>query len=206
MNKLEKLAIINPTNEFHILRHFAFVKDTYKKSLINKHYWYWDYSQEKFIAAYISPDDIKYALETIGTKFYKNIVGIENPRKLLKLIKEKFRELDLKNEIRWVDEEERSLTSFSFEYDCPVGDMNCISIDKLSVEDRKRTKAALRSKCVGEDNIMINIVSEIELQSTRMICVEIVETKQLPFFAITAFPACSVNNNSAGDDDIVFMI
>lgn len=89
---------INPTNKFHILRHFEFVEEDYKKTLINELYWYYDYSQEKFVASYISKDDIRHALETIGTKFYKNIPGIENPKKLLELIKEKFTALNLNNE------------------------------------------------------------------------------------------------------------
>ncbi|HCU01478.1 TPA: hypothetical protein DIC62_01605 [Candidatus Nomurabacteria bacterium] len=200
---MDKFAI-NPTNEFHILRHFEFVEDEYKKSLTGKLCRYWDYSQEKYIDSYISQDDIECALETIGTKFFKNIEGIENPKKLLELIKEKFTGLNVKNELRWIADKERRLTNFSFEYDCPVGDMNCLSIDKLSDEEQKNIKSVLRSKCVGENNIVVNITSGIELQSTMTIYVEIVETKQLPFFAITAFPDCSANNNS--DDDIVFII
>ncbi|MBT89581.1 MAG: hypothetical protein CMN79_03715 [Spirochaetales bacterium] len=36
MNNLKKF-IINPTNEFHILRHFQYVDDSYKKLLSDNH-------------------------------------------------------------------------------------------------------------------------------------------------------------------------
>lgn len=204
MNNLNKFTI-NPTNEFHTLRHFEFVDNDYKKGLINKPYWYWDYSQERYINSHISKDDTECALKTIGTKFYKNIANIENPKKLLKLIKEKFVELDAKNEIRWTIEGERKIFSFSFEYIHPIGIMNCLSLDKLSKKERINIKSVFRSKCVGEDNIMVDIVSGIKLQSTKMIYVEIIETDQLPFFAITAFPDCSANNLST-DDNLVFVL
>lgn len=205
MNNLNKFTI-NPTNEFHILRHFEFVEDEYKKSLMGKPYLYWDYSQEKYIDSDISHDDIEYALETIGTKFFKNISGLENPRKLLELIEEKFTELDSKNEIHWIDENKRKIASFSFGYNCSVGAMNCISAEKLDEECKKKIKSVPRSKCAGENNIAVNVVSGIELQPTIRIYVEIVKTEQLPFFAVTAFSDCSANNNLAGDDNVVFAV
>lgn len=204
MNNLEKFSI-NPTNEFHILRHFEFVKDNYKKSLINKPYYYWNYSQEKYTTSYISENDIEYALETIGTKFHKNITNIENPKKLLELIRKRFIELNTKKEIKWTIERERGIFAFSFEYSFSVGAMNCLSLGNLSKRERKNIKSVFRSKCAGEDSIMVDIISGIKLQSTKMIYVEIVETNQLPFFAITAFPDCSANN-LLDDNNLVFAL
>lgn len=67
MNDLEKY-IINPTNEFHVLRHFKYVDDSYKETLIEQPYWCYEYSQKKFVFSKISEFDIENALKTIGTK------------------------------------------------------------------------------------------------------------------------------------------
>lgn len=192
---------INPTNEFHILRHFEFVKEAYKKTLINKPYWCYDYSQEKFIAARISKDDIQHALETIGTKFYKNVPGIENPKKLLELIKEKFTALESNNKVRWANE--NKCFAFTFKYDAPVGNRNALSINDLSDHNRKNIKSVLRSKCVGENNIMVNTITGIELRSSDMIYVEMIKTEQFPFFVITAFPKCLTSD--IPNDELVFV-
>lgn len=204
MNILDKFEI-NSTNEFHILRHFEFVDDAYKKTLINKPYWYYDYSQKKYVSSYISQNDIECALETIGTKFYKNIFGIENPKKLLELIKEKFSGLVSRNEVGWNIENEKKVCAFSFEYDATVGKMNCLAINKLTEDEKKKVKVVARSKCAGENNIVVNIISGADVVDTSMIYVEIVEIEQLPFFVITAFPDCSANSISS-DDDVVFVV
>lgn len=198
LNKFE----VNPTNEFHILRHFEFVDNTYKKTLINKPYWYYEYSQEKFIASHISEDDIQYALGTIGTKFYKNIPGIENPQKLLKLIKRKLAELNSDNKILWTDRDGEKRFSFTIRHDFPVGDKNVLSMNELSDNDKVNVKQIFRSKCKGEKNILINTVTGLKLEPTNIIYIEMLETKQLPFFAITAFPECLANN--IPDNELVF--
>lgn len=203
MNTTTKFEI-NSTNEFHILRHFEFVEEDYKKTLLDKPYWYYDYPQEKFVASYISKDDIQFALETIGTKFYKNIPGIENPKKLLELIKEKFATLASNSEVNWITQNENERFSFTFKYDSPVGNKNVLSINDLPDNNKKNVKSVFRSKCEGENNIMVNAVAGIELQPTDIIYVEIFETKQLPFFVITAFPECLANN--IPDDKLVFAV
>lgn len=43
---LDKVEI-NPTNEYHILRHYSYVDAPYIKTLIGKKYWFYDYSQKK---------------------------------------------------------------------------------------------------------------------------------------------------------------
>lgn len=206
MSNLEKFAI-NPTNEFHVLRHFEGVDEIYKKTLIGEDYWYYDYSQKKYLPSIISESDIECALKTTGTKFYKNIPGIENPKKLPELIKEKFAELDSKDEIHWTSENENRRTAFGFQYNAVVGEMNCLLIDNLTEKDRKNIKYVLRSNCIGEDNIMVQTVSGVELLSTNKIYVDIFETSQLPFYAITSFPDCSETINLFTDDDnLVFVV
>ena len=204
MNNLEKF-IINPTNEFHVLRHFKYVDSSYKKSLIDKPYWYYDYAQKKFIASTISQVDIENALTTISTKFDKDVVGIETPKKLLEIIRNKFQELLMENKIRWIDNLESKATSFTLDYQFEVGQINCINKDTISEKDRVQIKPALRSKCIGEDAVVVNTVSSIELASTKTIFVQIIETQQLPFYMITAFPDCSLSDNIP-DENLVFVV
>ena len=47
--KVKEESYINPSNEFHILRHFAYVSEEYKIHLIGKEYWYYDHGEEKYI-------------------------------------------------------------------------------------------------------------------------------------------------------------
>ena len=204
MNNSKKY-IINPTNEFHILRHFKFVDDLYKETLIDHPYWYYDYSQKKFVSSKISQIDIESALTTIGTKFEKNITGIENPKKLLEIIKRKFQELLLANKIRWIDNLENRVATFTFDYIFHVGQMNCLPINNIREKDRERIKRISRSNCIGEKSIVVNTISEIELSSTKTIRVEIVDTKQLQFYTITAFPNCLISDNLS-DDELVFVV
>lgn len=204
MNNPEKYAI-NPTNEFHILRHFKFVENSYKETLLGQPYWYYDYAQKKFLNSKISKIDIEYALKTIGTKFEKNIVGIENPKKLLRLIGRSFRELLSTDKICWTDYLEYKTTAFTFNYQFSVGQMNCLNVDNISEKDRARIKRISRSKCAGENEVVVNTISGIELASTKTIRVEIVDTKQLQFYTITAFPDCSLPSGIP-DDKLVFVV
>jgi hypothetical protein len=204
MNDLKKF-IINSTNEFHILRHFKYVDDSYKETLIGQPYWYYDHRQKKFVFSKISKSDIENALKTVGTKFEKNINGIESPKKLLKIIKSRFHELLSNNKICWIDNIRHKAATFTFAYQFSVGEMNCIDRNDVPEKDRARIKPAVRSKCAGENAVIVNTISNIKLSSTKLIHVEIVETKQLPFYAITAFPNCSLPDD-VPDENILFVV
>lgn len=204
MNDLEKY-IINPTNEFHVLRHFKYVDDSYKETLIGQPYWYYDYSQKKFVFSKISEFDIENALKTIGTKFEKCISGIESPKKLLEIIKNRFQELIFDNNICWIDNTEYKTTKFTFDYKLPVGEMNCLDRNTIAENDKVRIQSVLRSKCAGEKTVVVNSITDIELLPTKSIHVEIVETKQFPFYIITAFPNCSLPDDIL-DEDIIFVV
>jgi hypothetical protein len=56
---------VNPTNEFHILRHFKSVNNKYKKSLIWKDYFYYDYDKSRF-------DKRSYWRKKIYYKYFSN--------------------------------------------------------------------------------------------------------------------------------------
>ncbi len=142
MNNLEKF-IINPTNEFHVLRHFKFVDNSYKETLVGQSYWYYDYAQKKFLNSKISKIDIDNALKTIGGKFEKNISGIESPKELLEIIKNRFQELLLDNKICWIDNIGYKTATFTFDYQFSVGKMNCLDRDNISEKDKVRIKSVL---------------------------------------------------------------
>jgi hypothetical protein len=197
MDKIE----INSTNEFHILRHFSNVDYDYRTTLIGKPYWYYDYVQKKYCESVITEDDIENALNTVGTKFFKGISGIENPKKLLGVINERFLVLDGKGGIKWTTDGDIKVASFSFGYSTRVGLINVLPKKSFVLGEIRKVK---RSKCLGEDDVLVETVSGVDLKSTNMIYVEIVKTPLLPFCAITAFPDCSVND--LGDDEIVFVI
>jgi hypothetical protein len=204
MNNLGKF-VINPTNEFHILRHFKYADDSYKKTLIGQPYWYYDYGKKKFISSKISQIDIENALKTIGAKFEKDIIGIESPKKLLEIIKDRFQELIVNNKICWIDSLEYKTTAFTFDYQFSVGQMNCLNRDSISEKDKARIKRVSRSKCAGENAVVVNTISDIKSSSTKSIHAEIVETKQLPFCTITAFPYCSLSDEIP-DENLVFVV
>ncbi len=197
-------SIINPTNEFHLLRHFSSVDNSYKKTLENKPYWYYDYPQQTFLESTIATDEIEHALSTLGTKFSSNISGIENPNKLLCLIYTKILEAERNNQLSWIQGEKRDTASFVIDYPSEVGMMNAFPKKSLNPVALERVKNVPRSKCQGENEEMVDTISGIELRPTNMIYVEVVKMDQLPFYAITAFPDCSANNLS--DDEIVFVI
>ncbi|MFZ5391587.1 MAG: hypothetical protein ACOZAR_00120 [Patescibacteria group bacterium] len=204
MKTANKFAI-NPTNEFHILRHYKYVDELYKKTLIGQPYWYYDHSQKKFLHSKISQTDIENALQTIGTKFSESVIGIENPRNLLKIIKSSFQKLLSSNKIDWTDNIEHKSTAFAIDFQFHVGQMNCLNFDDISQKNKARIRRVPRSKCVGENKIFISTISDIKLSSTKTIHVEIVETKQLPFFVITAFPNCPLTNDMP-EEKLVFVV
>ncbi len=200
-----KSSIINPTNEFHVLRHFKFVSNSYKKTLTHQSYWYYDYAQKKFISSKISQNDVENALKTVGTKFEKNIFGIENPHKLLTVIEQKFQELLAINKIHWIDNSENKMAEFRFDYKINIGKINCLPIEQIPKATRQTIKCIPRSDCIGENNITVNTISGIELSYTKTVFVEVKKIKQLSFYLITTFPDCSVPENIL-DDKLVFVV
>lgn len=183
----------NATNEFHILRHFNYVDPEYLTTLIGQNYFYYDYAKNQFVKSIISSEDINFALQTIGTKFFDNIKGIENPEKLLNLIKEELK-LKIENEgVDWISQEKTRVATFSIQYNEKVGEKNIIPISSLSDQEKARVKKIPRSEHEGEKSLLINTITDIEKQSTDIISVEIVENNEFPFYFITAYPNANQN-------------
>jgi hypothetical protein len=125
-------------------------------------------------------------------------------KKLLHVIQEKFLEMIQKDEITWIKGEKRKITSFQIEYFSNVGLMNVVSKKSLNEENGEKIKKIHRSQCLGESDILVDIISGIELLPTKIIYVEIIETKEFPFCVVTAFPNCLADNLL--DDEIVFVV
>jgi len=179
MNNVE----INPTNEFHLLRHFIDVSSEYRNSLIGKEYYRFNFKTQKFEKSFITPIDIDNALKTTGSKFYKNVKGIEDPQKLLKLIVSEFYKL---NERIWTDCENGKNLGFLFKYSQYVGERNLIHIKELTNEERKRVKKVPRGE--SESEIMINVVSNVKVRRLDTIEVSLLDSPKLPSLFVTAYP------------------
>ena len=54
----------NPSNEYHILRHFSDIDSQYIDTLLGKDYRFFDYGIKRFTTGIISQYDIDMALET----------------------------------------------------------------------------------------------------------------------------------------------
>lgn len=180
---------INPTCEFHILRHFNSVDPEYSNTLVGQEYFYYDHGQNKFIKSVISPKDIKSALKTKGTKFFPNTEGIETPKKLLLLIKSRLQDKIRDKEIGWIYKEKVTVAMLSFKYKTVVGEEDLIPVSSLSEAEKKRIKKVARSEHSGEKSLYINTIKGIPKPETDIISAQILETKDLPFYFITAYPS-----------------
>ncbi|PCI25418.1 hypothetical protein COB57_01705 [Candidatus Peregrinibacteria bacterium] len=197
----DSLFCINPTNEYHLLRHFNVVDSNYTDTLIGQSFFYYDYEQQNFLSSVISKDDILFAQQTLGTKFFNNIEGIENPQKLLEIIQKQFLEKLQRKEIAWENIGENQVVTFTFAYRYSVGKQNVRGLKSLSQKEKKNVQQVFRSHCLGEKNILIKMLPGQNTPETDIIYVEINRTKNLSFYFITAFPFSDTGEDG---DEIVF--
>ena len=183
---------INPTTEFHILRHFLKVSQEYKDSLIGKDHFYFDYSANTFKSSTISEEDVNSALVSFGGKFLEDLTGISSPTDILQLCKVEFN-------LRYPDRISSSETkhyNFEVTYSDNLGLQNFLEISKLTLEEKSKIQKIPRSKLVGEGSIIVNVLdSDRLLNSTKIIAVEVVDTPELPFLWVTAHPVNHLNIN-----------
>jgi len=183
MNKFQ----INITNQYHILRHFNYVDNQYIKNLIGKEYYYYSHNLQSFRGAEIDLKSIEDALKTKGSKFLKNIKLLETPRKLLILIKNEW-DLLREKEITWQTNSLGRSFSFIINYSEAVGYKDLISIEDLTSAERKRINTFPRSNHEGEKSVLIKTISGVEKKLINTIEVGILDTMELPFYLITAYP------------------
>lgn len=183
MNHIE----INASNEYHILRHFESVSDSYKASLVNKEYFYHNAGKDKFEQEIITSDKIEAALNTKGSKFFKDIPGIATPIDVLKIVKTEFEKISYEEQ-NWEGNLTKKFFSFLINYDYPVGLKNLVNIKDLTKEERSRIKKVTRGSHSGDDTVLINTVENVSTKKINTIEVCLVDTVELPFYFITAFP------------------
>jgi hypothetical protein len=181
-----KTIELNTSNEFNLLRHFDIIDEAYKKSLFNKEYFYHNHLSGRFEKGIINEEAINNALKTQNSKFFRNIKGLETPKDILNLVKDKFEQFKLE-EIKWKSSEKKFFT-FLITYKEPVGIKNLIHINDLSEEDRRKVKTVPRSNKVGETEIMINVISGVKAKPINTIEVGIQDSPELSFYLVNAYP------------------
>ncbi|MBU3923459.1 MAG: hypothetical protein KJ592_00925 [Nanoarchaeota archaeon] len=195
---------INPTVEMNVLRHFGKVDSEYLKTLVGEEYSYFNHKNKRVIKSVISLKDIKAALNTKGTKFFDNVKGIENPRKLLALIKRQLEKKIHDKNIGWVYRNGKKVARFSFEYKNFVGEEDLVLLSSLSEAEGARVKKVTRGRS-AERLSTVNVIEGMEKNKTKIISVKIVEMKEFPFYSITSYPRGngmdSGNNYGAKDKD-----
>jgi hypothetical protein len=187
MKKIE----INPTTEFHILRHFYNVDESYTKNLLGKKYYYFDYVKNSFETSIISQKHIDFAFKTFASKFTFD----KTPTDLLKLAENEFQTTNL----NWQKENNVSIARFEISQSHNVGSCNLIVKSNLSQSDLERVKTQPRSKLEGEDNILISTLSNFKSPQTNTISVEIVDSPELPFLWISMYPQANLKIDSDRD-------
>ncbi len=173
---------INATNEFHLLRHFSSVDKEYIKSLLGQEYYYHDNETNTFKSGIISSIDIKHALQTKGSKFFDNILGIENPKRLLLIINKEFKSINKK----WKPCTNGKYIDFLIEYFEPVGYKNLVPVNSLTDEEKKKVIKVGRGR--KESSVIINEISNIDMKKLNTIEVGVLNTEELPFLLVTAYP------------------
>jgi hypothetical protein len=182
-----KQVEINPTNEYHILRHFKLVPQDYAARLIGKHYFYHNVNRNKFESGTITEENIEMAVKTTGSKFSNQIPGITTPIDILNLIKSEFIKIPIEKQV-WRGDANKRFFSFLISTNYPVGVKNLINISELTAEERLRIRKVPRSRHVGEGTVMVNTIDNIPTRTLHTIEVGLIDTVELPFYFVTAFP------------------
>lgn len=184
---LKKFAV-NPTCEFHVLRHFSAINSTYVNTLVGQEYYYFDYGKNAFVQSVITPKDIQTACKTKGSKFSSNILGLATPREVLTRVQSELEKRIRSQSIGWLEKGNYASAKFCFPYDRVVGDKDVVATSDLSQVERARIQQTPRSDLGSEKSVIINTVTGVRKSKTNTISVEIVKTDALPFYFVTAYP------------------
>jgi len=178
----------NPSNEYHIVRHYTKVDTSYKTMLADNDYWYYHHGQQIFLEWKITYEDIELALQTRGWSFYPNVAWIETPKKLINLAKykleERIRNWSLYRELR----EKDRMVFFDFDYWSIVWEENVCLYNNLTEIEKSELKVVSRSSHVSEKDSYIKVTHRGNKVQTTYITVQIHDTWVLPFYFLTAYP------------------
>jgi hypothetical protein len=179
---------INPTTEFHVLRHFQDVSAEYKHSLIAKSYHFFNHTFGKFESSVINELLIEHALQTIGGKFNLSTSKYTNPIDILELCQVQMAKLGT---LEWIENGANKEANFQVECDDFIGTENIILEKELPFKECQKVEVKYRSLLPGEDKIFVKTLSGYQTKLTNKIDFHLVDTPLLPFLWVSAFP---VNN------------
>lgn len=179
------LVVANPTNEYHILRHFLHASEGYVRGLIGQEYEYYDHASQGFVLSVIAEKDIELAYQTRGSKFYSGIRGIKNPCEVIALVKKELRERITRGDMVWIQKTTYDFLIFSIEHSKNVGDKDFVVVDSLSNEQQAHIHMIPRSEREG---IMFRTISGVKKFPTNRFVVEIHLLHGKEFAYITCYP------------------
>ncbi len=182
------LIVANPTNEYHVLRHYPRLPESYSNMLVGEKYEYFDYRQRKFLSSIISRKDIEIAYQTKGTKFYPRVSGIENPRALIGFIKAGLQKLISAKSMTWIQKPQYDTLMLTMMYHEFVGNQDLVPIHTLPRKLRSKVQTISRGNHEGERSIMIKTITDVPKIPTRCISVEINLMPRQPRAFLTAYP------------------
>lgn len=181
-------VVANPTNEFHLLRHFMRTTKEYERTLLGQPYEYYDPETKVFKSSTLVEHDLAAAYQTTGTKFYPGVSGLETPRRLITLIRHELSKRVVRRDMHWIVSPHRQVLQLSLSCPEAVGDQDLVVIEDLPVASRERVQRVVRGGHAGERATMIQTVTGIAKQSTRNIAVEIQLVRGRSTAFLTAYP------------------
>jgi hypothetical protein len=176
---------INPTTIFHVLRHFKAVSLEYRRDLIGKEYYYFDFSTNSFVKSIIDLESITQGLSTIGSKFNDYF---SSPDEVLRFAKQKFEEMSFENKIKW--QQGDSNKSRATTLVIPTKTIGVRNLYPLNQFRDAHIKQVPRSLNPSDKQNLVNIVvlETIKLMKAQELIVEITETSDLEFLWVSCYP------------------
>lgn len=181
----------NPSNAYHMLRHFDDIDPDYCTSLIGKPYRNFDYVYKKFYQDTISQQDIEYALNTIGGGFDGTAQGIENPSKLITRCKAQIQKKIADKPTQRSRASDGWKTEFTLYYPTIVWELVIRIKSELSSEDIARIITQPRSQHPSEQHSIVQTLSGIPKEQTDYLHIWIHDVSYLPFYFLSIFPTLS---------------
>lgn len=181
-------VVSDVTTQYHILRHFKDLPESYISTLLNKQYEYYASDKNKFVHSIVDKNSIEEGLKTKGSKFISKIQGLETPKEVISLIQNKLSEKINNESIFWMKKPLYKTTMFSFEYSKDIGYDNIVSVESLNNNEKSKITKTPRGTINSEDKIFIQSLTGIQIKKTRKICVELTNIPNRNHFSVTAYP------------------
>ena len=151
LNKIE----VAPESELHLARHFTVLSREYQQSLLGKSFQRTNRATGGTETVTINEEMIEQALATKGSKFYKDVDGVTNPRELIEFVKEQAIKRANDDSLPVFDGGFCEKMLFSIEMNRNVGQDGVVAVDCI---DSAVTQLRQQSRGkLGEDDFMVNL-------------------------------------------------